>query len=863
MTIFEDPFSEEIWRQTYKDYNDETIDDTLKRVAKAIASVEKNEDLRKEWEEKFYDMLSDFKVTVGGRIYSNAGTGWKGTTLINCFVNPKPENQHDSIEGIYEVLLDQAKTLKSEGGWGHNFSAIRPRGSFIKGIGVESPGAVKFMELFDKSSEIVTSGSGLKNENPKAKGKIRKGAMMGILDCWHPDIIEFVTAKQTPGRLTKFNVSVNCTDEFMTKIINIDNLKKGIISEENKEKLNSGKTVENLIEEYDVWNLEFPDTEFQNYNTEWNGDLREWKSKNYPTKIYKKISAQWLWNLILESTYNRAEPGVVFLDRANDYYSSNYMSKIVACNPCGEQMLPAGGSCNLSSLNLTQFVNKERTGFDLEKIKKYVKYLVRFLDNVNDATNLPLPEYEKFVRNMRRIGIGILGWGSALYMIKKRFASPEASELRDQIMATIARTAHEASIDLAEEKGMFEGCIPEKHVNTKYIRSLGLSEDYLNKLRRVGIRNSAVLSCQPTGNTSILANVVSGGIEPLFMHEYIRTVIVPSCPEELKDVVPKYWQGEFHETEYFKFTKEGDEDILKCVWKDGTVYKIDRNRGLTKEVLCEDYGVRYLKRIGEWDPNADWAVTALSLTVQDHINDMKGFAKWIDSAISKTVNVPYDYPFEDFTKVYLDAYKEGYIKGVTTYRTGTMTAVLSVKEEQKADQIDEEIILQDVKFPDNTPAQMKILKAEGKKWYVTVIMNNEQTKPIAFFVHTNHPEKNITTNDALDLLFDLAEKKGIPQKHIESTKSKISGDNNATKIARTISLLLRHGVLIRNVVSVLNKVQNVYVGSFLFQIRKLLSSYIKDGEKAEGVSCDNCGSSSIVYREGCFICNDCGSSKCS
>lgn len=864
-TKFENYFSQEIWEQTYKHYTDKTIDDTLKRVAKAIALIEKTDDLRNEWYEKFYDMLSNFKVTAGGRIYSNAGTEWNGVTLINCFVNPVPTHQHDSIEGIYEVLLDQAKTLKSEGGWGHNFSSIRPRGAFINGIGVESPGAVKFMELFDKSSEIVTSGTGLKTQTTaKAKGKIRKGAMMGILDCWHPDVIEFITSKQTPGRLTKFNISVNCTDEFMTKILKIENLMNGTPDPEDSKRLNAGEKVEDLIKEYDVWHLEFPDTEFELYNEKWNGDLREWKSNNYPTKIYKTVSAYWMWNLILESTYNRAEPGVVFLDRAQDYYASNYMSKIVACNPCGEQMLPAGGSCNLSSLNLTQFVNETLTDFDYEKIAKYTKYLVRFLDNVNDATKLPLKEYEDFVKNMRRIGIGVMGWGSALFMLKVRFASPKACELREKLMKTIAVAAHEASIDLAIEKGMFKGCDPLKHSNTKYIRSLELSEEYMEKLKKHGIRNSAVLSCQPTGNTSILANIVSGGIEPVFMPEYIRTVIVPSCPDELINIVPKYWQGEFHETEHFKFTKEGDEDILKCVWKDGTVYKIDKNRGLTKEVLCEDYGVRFLKKRNEWDPNADWAVTALMLTVQDHINDMKGFAKFIDSAISKTINVPYDYPFADFKRVYLDAYKEGYIKGVTTYRTGTMTAVLSLKEDKNAeDTLNEEIILQDVKFPDNTPAQMKILRAEGKKWYVTVIMNNEQTKPIAFFVHTNHPEKNITTNDALDLLFELAVAKNIPQQHVDSTKNKISQDNNATKIARAISLLLRHGVSIKNVVTTLNKVKNVYAGSFLFQIRKLLSSYIRDGERAEGITCNNCDSSKIIFQEGCFVCVNCGSSKCS
>jgi ribonucleoside-diphosphate reductase alpha chain len=214
-TTFQDGFSEEIWRSTYKDHADEDVNSMFKRTANAVASVEATEELRQEWAEKFYEMLTDFKVVVGGRIMANAGTEWQGTTLMNCFVGPRAKHDVDSIESIMFHLESQAQTLKSEGGWGENFSYLRPRGAFINGIGVESPGAVKYMELFDKSSEIITSGSGKKSDVKKAKGKIRKGAQMGVLDIWHPDIVEFITAKQQQGRLTKFNVSVNASDLFM------------------------------------------------------------------------------------------------------------------------------------------------------------------------------------------------------------------------------------------------------------------------------------------------------------------------------------------------------------------------------------------------------------------------------------------------------------------------------------------------------------------------------------------------------------------------------------------------------------------------------------------------------------------------
>ena len=382
----------------------------------------------------------------------------------------------------------------------------------------------------------------------------------------------------------------------------------------------------------------------------------------------------------------------------------------------------------------------------------------------------------------------------------------------------------------------------------------------MNKLRSTGIRNSALLSIQPTGNTSILANIVSGGLEPIFMPEYIRTVICSSAPDDIIDDTPKWYEGRFHETDMFKFHMEGDEQILRGTGPDGTIYKIDSNRGLTKEVLCEDYGVRYLKAKGEWNPKAEWAVTTTDLPAEAHLEDMKGFAKYIDSAISKTINLPNDYAFEDFKNIYLDAYASGYIKGVTTYRAGIMTTVLSSKEDDASN--GEEIILDDVELPASSPSVMKIIRAEGKKWYLTVVYNEKTDRPFALFVHTNNIEKSVITNNAIDILIDLATTKGIPQRHIDTTLRKVNSDNNSSKITRVIGLLLRHGVLIKNIVQRLAEVDDIYVGTFLFQIRKFLASYIKDGELADGVTCSQCDGKNVVFSEGCFKCNDCGSSKC-
>lgn len=844
--MFRDAFSEEVWTTTYKDHKDNNVDDTLARVARAIASVETTEDNQKLWEDNFFDMLTNFKVVPGGRILSNAGTDWQGTTLINCYVSPRRKTNIDSLDGILEDLYNQSMTLKSEGGWGQNFSYIRPRGSMIYDIGAETPGSVKFMELFDKSSDVITSGSGRKNQNKKAKGKIRKGAQMAVLDCWHPDVIEFITAKQQPGRLTKFNISVNCSDEFMDRLIHVlDLIKTGASQQE--------------IDIANKWELQFPDTQYLQYKDQWDGNLTIWKNKGYPVIIYNVVEVTWLWDLIMKSTYSRAEPGVLFLDKANYFNPFSYGEYIASTNPCGEQVLAPGGICCLGSINVTQFINDTITDFNYDEIRKYTSYLVRFLDNVNSYSNTPLPEYEFNMRNKRRIGVGLLGWGSALLMLKVKYGSSKATEIRELLMTTISQTAYMTSIDLAEEKGMFSLCEPTKHANGPFVQSLGLSTNYIEKLMKVGIRNSSLLSIQPTGNTSILANVVSGGCEPIFMHEYVRTVIVGSMPEHIASVTPKWYEGEWYETSMFKKTKEGDEEILRGTDTNGVVYKIDKNRGLTKEVLCEDYGVCVLKKNNDWSPTEDWAATTTALSVEDHLCELKGFAKYVDSAISKTINLPNDYSYEKFKTLYLDAYKTGYIKGLTTYRSGTMTTVLSSKEEKD---VEEEIIKEDVKLPDSSPATIKVLKAESRKWYVTVVYYENNKRPFALFVQTNAYEKNVVAEEAVELLVKLAKKKGIPKRHIDAVILKIDTDNNVNKIARILSFLLRHGVLIKNIVAVLDKVESAYVGTFVFAIKKFLSTYIKDGEPVEDAKCDSCGSSNIVFSEGCSKCLSCSSSKC-
>lgn len=358
-------------------------------------------------------------------------------------------------------------------------------------------------------------------------------------------------------------------------------------------------------------------------------------------------------------------------------------------------------------------------------------------------------------------------------------------------------------------------------------------------------------------NTSIYAGIVSGGLEPIFMLEYDRWVIQTNRPDNL--ICPKYWEGEFEETEHFKFSKMGDEDILRGVgeWSD---FIIDKNRGLVKRNTVRDYALDFCLE-NNLNISEDAKCTTNNLTIEDHIKTMSIFAKYVDSAISKTVNIPNNYSFEDFEKLYYNTWKSG-IKGITTYRAGTMTAVLTAKEEKEKDTLNGEEIIQDsIKLPDNYDAKGIVLRAEGKKWYLHTSFFSNSNRPFAIFVSTNNHEPVVVVNNAIELLEDLARSKGIPDRWVDETLTKCKSQSGAIRIARMISLCLRHGILIRNIVSTLDKVDEAYVSTFVFAIKKYLSSFIKDGEEASGI-CQECGSKNMVYQEGCKKCNDCGNSLC-
>ena len=602
-TKFLDDLSYEIWFSTYKDHLDKDVNDSQFRVAAALASVENDKEF---WTKEFARILENFRFVPGGRINSNAGTGLKGTTFLNCFVDGFVGVNQDSMTGIMNALHRQALILKSEGGYGFCADVMRPRGAFIAGVGVEGPGAVKMLEMWDKQSEVITAGSGEKKKAKTGKNKIRKGAMMVTMSDWHPSIEEFITAKQTQGRLTKFNMSVLISDDFM-------------------------KAVENHL----PWSLEFPETDYKMYDTEWNGNLREWKSKGYPVKVWKTFDdASTLWDLIMSSTYNRNEPGVLFIDTINRLNSLYYCENISSTNPCGEQILPVGGVCLLGSLNLTQYVDLEKQDWDYKKLQEDIPTVVRMLDNVNDITYTPLESQKQNLKDKRRIGLGYMGYGSALFMLKVRYGSDKALALTDRLGEFVINEAYKASSDLAKEKGSFLLYDEEKYSQGEFFKTL--LPETKGKILKQGLRNSHLGSIQPTGNSSIYANNVSGGLEPVFLPEYIRTAIQSHPPDGMVTPIVDWGNKLITQGEGWAWAKEGDEPILVQKFN-GDVYKFDQSRGLLKESKVKDYAVRVLEKTKEWDANAEWASDTSKLTIDDHVKTMKVFAKYIDSAMSKCV----------------------------------------------------------------------------------------------------------------------------------------------------------------------------------------------------------------------------------
>jgi len=627
----------DIWDKKYrlKDMHGDPVDSDMKstyqRVAKALAELEKSP---KKWEKEFLWALEHGAIPAG-RIMSNAGAHEHrpATSTINCTVSG---TIHDSMDDILDKVHEAGLTLKAGCGIGYDFSTLRPRGAFVSGAGAHTSGPLSFMDIYDSMCFTVSSAGG------------RRGAQMGTMDIRHPDVMEFIRAKREDGRLRQFNLSLLITEGFIEQVKNDGNW--DLIFPISAKEVADEKALEN--DDTVVWDY-WPAND--NYVTNKKGQCA--------CKIYKTIPARRLWNVIMTSTYNYAEPGFILIDKVNEMNNNWFCENIRATNPCGEQPLPPYGACLLGSVNLTGFVNQpftEGAVFDWDKFRKVVAIFTRMLDNVVDINQLPLEKQQEEIKNKRRHGMGYLGLGSTMTMLGIKYGSPASIAFTEQVSQELAIIGWKEALNLAKEKGaapimdtefkVDEEMLtkrPEmkkdgfkvgdkvkgKILHAKYSRYMQqvaeIEPELVEALAEHGGRFTHHSSIAPTGTISLsLANNASNGIEPSFAHHYTRNVIRTG-----------------------KKTKESVD-----------VYSYEL---LAYRELINSKAMPYSENADEQLP--DYFITADDITPKQHVDVQAAAQRWIDSSISKTANIPTDYDYEDFKEIYMYAYDSG-LKGCTTFR---------------------------------------------------------------------------------------------------------------------------------------------------------------------------------------------------
>ncbi|MFP7723003.1 adenosylcobalamin-dependent ribonucleoside-diphosphate reductase [Lysobacter sp. A3-1-A15] len=633
------PASMDIWDKKYRlktktgEAVDADIDATYRRVAKALSGAESTAELQQYWMERFTWALRRGAIPAG-RITSNAGAleHKPATSTINCTVSGTIE---DSMDGILDKVHEAGLTLKAGCGIGYEFSTLRPRGAFVAGAGAYTSGPMSFMDIYDKMCFTVSSAGG------------RRGAQMGTFDVSHPDVKDFIRAKREDGRLRQFNLSLLITDGFMEAVANDSD-----------------------------WPLVFP------LNIKEKGDVdlddagqvvwREWPThRNYVSRedglvacrVYGQIRARHLWDMIMVSTYDYAEPGFILIDRVNEMNNNWWCEAIRATNPCGEQPLPPYGACLLGSVNLTKFVRNpftEQATFDWDEYKEVVRVFTRMLDNVVEVNGLPLQQQRDEIIRKRRHGMGFLGLGSTLTMMRMKYGEAASCEFTERIAREMAIAGWETGLELAREKGPapimeeeFEvtaemlrkrpemkadgwklgQAIKGRVLHAKYSRYMQrvaeAAPELAAELAEVGARFTHHSSIAPTGTISLsLANNASNGIEPSFAHHYSRNVIREGKKSKEKVDVFSFELLAYRELVNPRAMPYSDDDAARL---------------------------------------PDYFISADDITPKAHVDVQAAAQKWVDSSISKTANVPTDYPYEDFKDIYTYAHAQG-LKGCTTFR---------------------------------------------------------------------------------------------------------------------------------------------------------------------------------------------------
>ena len=768
--------SQQIWDMKYRLKTaegqpvDKTIEDTWRRVARALAAVEKDADLH---EGSFYSAMEGFKFLPAGRIVSGAGTD-RRVTLFNCFVMG---DIPDDMAGIFEHLKEAALTMQQGGGIGYDFSTIRPKGAPVKGVGADASGPLSFMDVWDSMCKTIMSAGS------------RRGAMMATMRCDHPDIEAFIDAKQEPGRLRMFNLSVLVTDAFME-----------------------------AVRHDQAWELKFNGT------------------------VYRSLPARALWDRIMRATYAYAEPGVIFIDRINRLNNLHYCETIHATNPCGEQPLPAYGVCLLGSVNLARLVVdpfEDGARLDIDELRRVTRIAVRMMDDVIDVSRYPLPAHEREAKAKRRIGLGITGLADALILCGARYGGKEAVRLTERWIAVLRREAYLASVDLAKEKGAFPLFDRDQYLAGENVQAL--DADVREAIGQHGIRNALLTSIAPTGTISLFADNVSSGLEPVFSCAYTRNVL--------------------------------------------------QRDGSRREEEVTDYAYRLFRRLkGDGQPLPTHFVDAQRLTPADHVVMQAAVQKYIDSSISKTINVPESIGFDAFRDVYEQAYALG-CKGCTTYRPNDVTgSVLEVKKEAKAEASEPQLPLEAPK-----PRPEDHLEA-GAVIHLTRPLDRPEALPGNTF-KVRWPDSDhamyITINDIIQDGRRRPFEVFINSKNMEHFAWTVG-------LTRMISAVFRRGGDVAFVVEELKAVFDPrggqwvggrYVPSLLAAIGDVIERHMIDigflpdpkaareppearddrgheGRKVVNLGgggmrhCPKCNQPSLIRSEGCDTCTSCGYSKC-
>lgn len=456
---------------------EKTPEEMWDRLASAMASVEATPEKQTEWTEKFRYILDDWKLVPGGRIAAGAGAS-EELTLFNCYVIPSPK---DSRGGIMETLSEMTEIMARGGGVGINLSSLRPRRAMVRGVNGSSSGAVSWGGLFSYTTGLIEQGGS------------RRGALMLMMNDWHPDVLDFITVKQTMGQVTNANLSVCVSNGFMQAV---------------KEDLD--------------WELVFPDTADPEYDELWDGDLDKWKQAGKAVVPYRTVKARDIWHTIIESAWKSAEPGVVFMEYYNQMSNSWYFNPIICTNPCGEQGLPAWGVCNLSAINLSKFYDEGNNDVAWDELAMVTRYSVRFLDNVIDKTPYHFEKNKENQQNERRVGLGSMGLAELMIKLGVRYGSPESLEFLDKLFGFIAREAYLASSEVAAEKGSFPAFETEPYLQSGFMKNIvGAYPEVGAAIRAHGMRNVTVITQAPTGSTGTMVGT-STGIEPYFAFKYFR-----------------------------------------------------------------------------------------------------------------------------------------------------------------------------------------------------------------------------------------------------------------------------------------------------------------------------------------------------